>query len=259
MKKHSINREEPKDYFIPRNIPAIPKVSTVMADPAWVKNQTGGSGRYGSALNHYNLTSLERIKAMPVQDFVADDAHLYLWVTNSNIDEGLEVIKAWGFRYITMFHWIKPRMGMGNYLRNASETCLFAVRGKLPPLNRNQINWLISYPTEHSEKPREFVSIVERVSPGPYLELFCRKRPASNKKWYCWGDETEGGADIFIPGYPVPKYSFLKDGEEEKSTSSGGISAREDAGRGVTESTKDLGVEDSKPKNEPSSVGKDNA
>ena len=151
---------------------------------------------------------------MPVSSLAADDAHLYLWVTNSNIDEGLEVIKAWGFRYITMFHWIKPKMGVGNYFRNASETCLFAVRGKLPPKCRTQINWLISYPTIHSEKPREFISVVERISSGPYLELFCRRRPASREKWYCWGNETEGGADIFIPGYPVPKYSFEKSDEE---------------------------------------------
>ena len=160
--------------------------------------------------------SLERIKDMPVASLADDNAHLYLWVTNSNIDEGLEVVKAWGFRYITMFHWIKPKLGVGNYLRNASETCIFAVRGKLQPKCRNQINWLIGYPTAHSEKPREFISIVERVSPGPYLELFCRKRPASTERWYCWGNETENGADLFIPGYPVPTYSFEQAQEESE-------------------------------------------
>ena len=208
MSKHIVEREAPKNYRVPDNIPAIPKFRTIVADPPWTKNQTSRDGRYGGALNHYDLMGLERIKQIPVAELADDNAHLYLWVTNGNIDEGLEVIKAWGFRYITMFHWIKPKISVGNYLRNASETCLFAVRGKLPPQCRNQINWLIGYPTAHSEKPREFISIVERVSPGPYLELFCRRRPASHEQWHCWGNETEGGADLYIPGYPVPKYSW---------------------------------------------------
>lgn len=74
-----------------------------------MKNQASAGG-YGGALNHYDLMTLDRIKNMPVADLADEDAHLYLWVTNSNIDEGLEVIKAWGFRYITMFHWIKPKL-----------------------------------------------------------------------------------------------------------------------------------------------------
>ena len=215
-RKHIVEQEAPKDYRVPENIPTLPKIKTLVADPAWVRNQNSNKG-YGGAGNHYDLMTTQRIKDMPVADLMDENAHLYLWVTNSNIDEGLEVVKAWGFRYITVFHWIKPKMGVGNYLRNASESCIFAVRGKLPPKCRTQINWLIGYPTKHSEKPREFTSIVERVSPGPYLELFCRRRPASNEKWYCWGNETEGGADIFLPGYPVPKYSFEQPKDEDKS------------------------------------------
>lgn len=214
MKKHIIEKEAAKECRVPKNIPSPPMFRTIVADPPWTHNQIS-SGGYGGAIKHYDLMSLERIKQMPIAEFVDDNAHLYLWVTNSNIDQGLEVVKAWGFRYITMFHWIKPKLGVGNYLRNASETCIFAVKGKLPPKCRTQINWLISYPTVHSEKPREFISIVERVSPGPYLELFCRKRPASAEKWYCFGNETDGGADIYIPGYPVPKYSFEHEDEEE--------------------------------------------
>ena len=213
MSKHSIEKKAPESWRTPENIPPVPKFRTIVADPPWQKNQSAG-GSYGGAIKYYDLMSLERVKDMPVARLADDNAHLYLWVTNSNIDEGLEVVKAWGFRYITMFHWIKPKLGVGNYLRNASETCIFAVRGKLQPKCRNQINWLIGYPTAHSEKPREFISIVERVSPGPYLELFCRKRPASTEHWYCWGNETENGADLFIPGYPVPTYSFERSQEE---------------------------------------------
>ena len=155
---------------------------------------------------------------MPVESLAADDAHCYIWAMNGNIDEALEVMKAWGFRYITKIDWIKPKMGIGNYWRNASEVCLFGVRGKLPPKCRTQINWFIDYPNTraHSQKPRMFISMLENVSSGPYLELFCRKRPASREPWDCWGDQTEGGADIYIPSYPVPKYSF-----EDNSTDGG--------------------------------------
>lgn len=92
--------------------------------------------------------------------------------------------------------------------------CVSLLYAEPPPKSRNQINFFIGYPTTHSEKPREVISAIERVSPGPRLELFCRKRPASSEKWYCWGNEVQAshyepaGADIFIPGYPVPKYSF---------------------------------------------------
>lgn len=217
MTKHIIENAAPESERVPQSIPPVPKFRTIVADPPWSKNQTSGSAHsYGGAINHYPLMTLDRIKAMPVADLASENAHLYLWVTNSNIDEGLEVVRAWGFRYISVFHWIKPKLGVGNYLRNASETCIFAVRGKLPPKCRTQINWLISYPTVHSEKPREFISVVERVSPEPYLEMFCRKRPASHENWYCWGNETEDGADVYLPGYPVPKYSW-----EQKNTKEG--------------------------------------
>ncbi|MBQ2695080.1 methyltransferase [Candidatus Saccharibacteria bacterium] len=203
--KHIIEERAPVNYRIPENIPVVPKFKTVLADPPWCKNERGSIG----AIRHYDLMSLERIKAMPVADLADENAHLWLWVTNSNIDEGIEVAKAWGFTYRSIYHWIKLRMGLGYYLRNASESCLFCTRGKAPVKAKNQPNWG-HYPVSstHSEKPREIISTIERVSPGPYLELFCRRRPASAERWFCWGDETKGGADIFIPGYPVPKYSF---------------------------------------------------
>lgn len=219
MPKHKIEKEAPNDYRVPENIPETPKFRCIVADPPWSKNQSGNFG----ALKHYNLMSLERIKQMPVAELADDNAHLWLWVTNSNIDEGLEVIKAWGFTYRTMFHWIKPKILLGHYLRNASETCLFATRGKAPVLFKGQINWLIGNPTlSHSQKPREFISIVERVSPGPYCELFCRQRPASSNRWWCWGNEVsdsdfqKAGADFYIHRYPVPKYSFEKENSDKE-------------------------------------------
>lgn len=206
------------DYYIPPNPPKPPKFKTILADPPWSRHQ---GGNYG-AINHYPLMSLERIKAMPVADLADDNAHLWLWITNGNIDEGLEVIKAWGFTYRTMLHWIKPRMGLGTYLRNASETILFATRGKAPVKFRSQMNWLWLPVGSHSEKPRELISTIERVSPGPYCELFCRKRPASSERWWVWGNEVsaseyqKAGADFYIPGYPVPKYSFEAENNERE-------------------------------------------
>ena len=209
--KHKIWKTAPKEWRVPNNIPEVPKYLCVVADPPWTRNMTSGDGRYGAAIKEYDLMALQRIKDMPIADLMADNAHAYIWCMNGNLDEGLEVMKAWGFRYITKIDWIKPKMGVGNYWRNASEVCLFGVRGKLPPKCRTQINWFIDYPTKHSVKPRMFTSMVEKVSPGPYLELFCRRRPASNENWWCWGNQTENGADIYIPGYPVPKYSFDPD------------------------------------------------
>lgn len=93
MSEHKIERTAPVNYRVPENIPPSTKYHTILADPPWVRNQTGRGSR-GGAIRHYDLMSLERIKNMPVSSLAADDAHLYLWVTNSNIDEGLEVIKA---------------------------------------------------------------------------------------------------------------------------------------------------------------------
>ena len=216
MTKYDIEKRPPEVCRVPENIPPKTLYRCIVADPPWTRGQTSGDSKYGSARNHYPLMSLERIKEMPVADLAADNAYLWLWTTNAGIGDALEVVKAWGFRQVGIFTWVKPKLGLGGHLRNGTEQCILAVRGKMTPKCKTQINWLFSYPTAHSEKPREVVSIIERVSPGPYLELFCRRRPASTEKWDCWGNETEGGADIFIPGYPVPKYSF--ENEKEPST-----------------------------------------
>lgn len=173
----------------------MPRFQTCYADPPWETNQRG---KYGAA-NHYNLMQLEDIKAMPVSQLMDDNAHLWLWVPNGLIQEGLDVIKAWGFTYRNSFYWIRGKLSLGVYLRTASETCLFATRGKAPARVHNQQNWLFAPTQEHSRKPEEMYNIITRFSPGPYLELFCRHRP-KDPDWSCYGDETEGGADIWMPG-----------------------------------------------------------
>lgn len=174
------------------------KYKTILADPPWDINQKGKRG----AANHYDLMTLDRIKAMPVKDLCEENAHLYLWVPNGLLQEGLDVIKAWGFVFRSPVYWIKPRLGLGNYIRNASETWLFATRGYAPVKFHAQPNWLFAPLQDHSHKPEEQFAIIERLSDGPYLELFARRRQPG---WDVWGNEID--SDIVIPGYPVPRYS----------------------------------------------------
>lgn len=184
------------------------KYSTIMADPPWSRNQTGNFG----ALKHYNLMKLEDIKNMPIADLAAKNAHLYLWVPNGLLQDGLDVMKAWGFEFKTIFTWIKPKLGLGVYLRNASETVLFGTRGKLPIQFKAQPNWGFFPVQDHSHKPEEQYAIMERCSPGPYLELFARRRQPG---WDAWGNQID--SDIVIPGYPVPKYSDKSGANDEEA------------------------------------------
>ena len=184
------------------------KYRTILADPPWDIHQRG---RYNtrSAESHYELMPLERIKAMPVADLCEENSHLYLWIPNGLLQEGLDVIKAWGFTFRSPIYWIKPRLSLGNYIRNASETLFFATRGKAPVKFHAQPNWLFAPQQEHSHKPEEQFAIIERLSDGPYLELFARRRQPG---WDVWGNEID--SDIIIPNYPVPRYSAKALGEE---------------------------------------------
>lgn len=177
------------------------KYKTILCDAPWIINQRGKNNSR-SAEHHYELMPLDRIKAIPVADLCKENAHLYLWVPNGLLQEGLDTIKAYGFTFRSPIYWIKPRLGLGNYVRNASETLLFATRGCAPVKFHAQPNWLFAPQQEHSHKPEEQFAIIERLSDGPYLELFARRRQPG---WDCWGNEID--SDIVIPGYPVPHYS----------------------------------------------------
>lgn len=184
------------------------KYRTIIADPPWNINQTGKRG----AARHYELMTLDRIKAMPVADLCdMNSAHIYVWVPNGLLQEGLDVIKAWGFTFRSPIYWIKPRLGLGNYIRNASETLLFATCGHAPVKFHAQPNWLFAPLQDHSHKPEEQYAIIERLSDGPYLELFARRRQPG---WDVWGNEID--SDIVIPGYPVPTYSSKVTGADER-------------------------------------------
>jgi N6-adenosine-specific RNA methylase IME4 len=170
--------------------------STILADPPWrFQNRTGKMAPEHQRLLRYPTMSLEEIVELPVARVSAAQAHLYLWVPNALLAEGLEVMRRWGFEYKTNLVWYKIRKdggpdgrGVGFYFRNVTELVLFGTRGQMRTLapGRRQVNLLSSMKREHSRKPDEFYDLIESCSPGPYLELFARhKRPG----WVQWGNE----------------------------------------------------------------------
>ena len=181
-------------------IPGLPPggFGTILVDPPWPLQ--GGE-------KHYRTMSLARITALPVGALAARDAHLWLWTTNALLPKAYEVAEAWGFTVRSPLTWVKFRLGLGGryQLRNATEQLLFCTRGRAPLGSRSQPTWFNAPVTEHSRKPAEQFAIIERVSPGPYLELFARRRPESNQPWAVWGDQVD--SDIRIPGFAVPRYS----------------------------------------------------
>lgn len=177
------------------------KFKTILADPPWEIAQKGKLG----ASRHYNLMNLEAIKNIPVTDLAEDNAHLWIWTYPAALEQSFEVVRAWGFEPKSIFTWVKPRLGLGNYLRNCTEQMIFATRGKAPIKFKGQMNWGIFPVQDHSHKPEEVYSIIERCSDGDYLELFARRPVPSDKNWSIWGNEIK--SDIIIPNYPVPEYS----------------------------------------------------
>lgn len=133
---------------------------------------------------------------MPVQAVSAKNSHLYLWVPNALLPDGLRVMQAWGFRYVSNIVWAKRRKdggpdgrGVGFYFRNVTELLLFGVRGSLRTLApaRRQVNMIETRKREHSRKPDEQYGLIEACSPGPYLELFARH---AAPRWAAWGAEA---------------------------------------------------------------------
>jgi N6-adenosine-specific RNA methylase IME4 len=185
------------------------KFSTILADPPWqFQNRTGKVAPEHKRLNRYSTMSLEEIKNLPVASASAETTHLYLWVPNALLPEGMAVLMAWGFQYKSNLIWHKIRKdggpdgrGVGFYFRNVTEMVLFGVRGKnartLAP-GRSQVNFLKTQKREHSRKPDEFYDIVESCSPGPYLEMFAR---GSRPGWSTWGKQAEE----YTPDWPTYK------------------------------------------------------
>ncbi len=184
---------------------------TILADPPWrFTNRTGKVAPEHRRLSRYDTMELADIERLPVGDVAAERSHLYLWVPNALVAEGLAVMHAWGFQYKAMLVWAKRRKdggpdgrGVGFYFRNTTEPILFGVRGALRTLDpaRSQVNIIESRKREHSRKPDEQYPVIESCSPGPYLELFARyPRPG----WTAWGveaDETVAPRGRRYPAY----------------------------------------------------------
>lgn len=177
---------KPEIAAVPDELAPLPDGSfrVIVADPPW---QYGNKATRGAAEDHYATMTIEELCDLDVEDRAADDAHLYLWVTNGFLAEGFDVLHAWGFTYKTCLTWVKPQMGMGNYFRSSTEHVLFGVRGKLKIQDRGLTNWFEAPRGKHSAKPDSFYDLVEKASPGPYLEMFARRRRLN---WESWGAEA---------------------------------------------------------------------
>lgn len=172
---------------------------TILADPPWqFQNKTGKIAPEHRRLNRYGTMTLADIKALPVSAIAANPAHIYMWVPNALLPEGIEVLRAWGFEYKSNIVWHKIRKdggsdgrGVGFYFRNVTELLLFGVRGKnarTEAPGRRQVNMIETRKREHSRKPDEQYALIESCSKGPYLELFAR---GPRKDWTVWGNQSE--------------------------------------------------------------------
>ena len=175
------------------------KYATIYADPPWrFANRTGKMAPENKKLTRYPTMDLADILALPVGEVAAEKSHLYLWVPNALLPDGLAVMKAWGFEYKSNLVWEKVRKdgqpdgrGVGFYFRNVTELLLFGIRGKnnrtLAP-GRSQVNLLRAMKREHSRKPDEFVELIDACSTGPKLEMFAR---GDRKGWDMWGNQAD--------------------------------------------------------------------
>lgn len=172
---------------------------TIYADPPWrFANRTGKVAPEHKRLTRYPTMGLDEIKAIPVSEVAAERSHLYLWVPNALLPDGLEVMKAWGFEYKSNLIWEKIRRdgqpdgrGVGFYFRNVTEVLLFGIRGvnnRTLERGRSQVNLLRAAKREHSRKPDEFVQLIESCSPGPRLEMFAR---GAREGWDMWGNQAD--------------------------------------------------------------------
>jgi N6-adenosine-specific RNA methylase IME4 len=163
------------------------KFGTIYGDPPW---QYGNQGTRAATDNHYGTMAKDEIASLPIGELAADECHLHLWTTNGFLKDALELIETWGFEFKSTFVWVKPQLGIGNYWRCSHEIMLLGVKGGLtfPPSNIK--SWAEFPRKKHSAKPNEVRKLIERVSPGPRLELFSR---TICDGWVSWGNQIDRG------------------------------------------------------------------
>ena len=202
------------------------KYSTIYADPPWrFQNRTGKVAPENKKLNRYETMSLEEIEALPVSQIASEKSHLYIWVPNALLPEGLAVMKAWGFEYKSNIVWEKIRKdgepdgrGVGFYFRNVTEILLFGIRGSnnrtLAPA-RSLVNLIRTQKREHARNPDEIVPLIERCSPGPFIELFAR---GARNGWDMWGNQATSD---YEPTWNTYKNHTVRKVDQEDDYNSG--------------------------------------
>jgi N6-adenosine-specific RNA methylase IME4 len=199
------------------------KYNIIYADPPWFYNPRTRKTKYGKttrsgggASSHYSLMKTEDIKKLPIGALADENASLFLWVTFPRLQDGLDVMKAWGFEYKTTgFTWTKLNkkngkafFGTGNYTKSNSEVCLLGIKGRMKPVSDKVSSVIISPLTTHSEKPSEARSrIVELYGELPRIELFSRHK---NEGWDCWGNEVESSVNVMNYGFVWNLESLIK-------------------------------------------------
>jgi len=161
------------------------KFGTIYSDPPW---KYSNQATRASTSNHYKTLTPDEIASLPISELTDEKAHLHLWTTNAFLFECPKILEAWGFEYKGVFVWIKNQMGIGNYWRVSHEFMVLGVKGGLTFSDHSQMSWHQSGRTKHSVKPEHIANLIEKVSPGPYLELFGRR---SRNNWIVWGNEID--------------------------------------------------------------------
>lgn len=177
----------------------VTKYQIIYADPPW--NEQGGGKIKRGADRHYKLMKTEQIINLNVPSIVDDNAHLYLWVTNTFLEDGIRVMNAWGFKRKTIITWLKPTFGLGQYFRGNTEHCLFGVKGNLPykiidGKRQQGTTGFMAEKQGHSIKPEEMRQMIEKVSDREgynKIELFARQKVEG---WDVWGNEVQ--SDVLL-------------------------------------------------------------
>lgn len=163
------------------------RYQVIVSDPPW-KYDTRAEDTSHRGKNQYPDMTTEEICALPVGSLAQPDCVLWLWTTNAFMRDAYRCLDAWGFREKTILTWDKELLGLGDWLRNVTEHCILAVRGKPVVALTNQTTIIREKRREHSRKPESFYSLVEALCPGSKLEMFSR---SPRDGWARWGAETE--------------------------------------------------------------------
>lgn len=167
------------------------KYQILYIDPPWqYKNKRTGGSLTSGAAQKYPVMSLDDIKELPIKDICDENAALFLWATTPMLEEGLDVMKTWGFKYKTAIYWRKLKnLGLGYWFRGQVEVCLFGIKGKVKAFRLQIPNFIQSKVGKHSEKPKEMINIINKIELNPKIELFARQK---SEGWDALGFEIDG-------------------------------------------------------------------